>query len=212
MIYTSGSTGKPKGVIVPHSGFLNYLTWAAKSYGREARRSALVHSSISFDLTITGLYTPLLVGGRVELLPEDAGIEAMVGALRQPETRGLVKITPAHLELLSQQLRPDEVAGKVELFVIGGEHLTSESLRFWREASPTTRLINEYGPTETVVGCCVYEVREDDPCTGPVPIGRAIDNTQLYVLDPQLMPLAAGGVGELVCWGRRCCERLSEPA
>ena len=167
-------------------------------YGREARRSALVHSSISFDLTITGLYTPLLVGGRVELLPDDAGVEAMVGPCAARDRGG--EDHSSAFELLSQQLRPDEVAGKVELFVIGGEHLTSESCGFG-ETSPTTRLINEYGPTETVVGCCVYEVREDDPCSGPVPIGRAIDNTQLYVLDPQLMRLAAGGVGELYVGG-----------
>ena len=152
-------------------------------------------------MTITGLYTPLLVGGRVELLPDHAGVESVVGALRQPQTRGLVKITPAHLELLSQQLRPEEAAGKVELFVIGGENLLGESLRFWREVSPTTRLINEYGPTETVVGCCVYEVQAGDPFTGSVPIGRAIDNTQLYVLDQRLKPVSAGVVGELYIGG-----------
>ena len=83
VIYTSGSTGRPKGVMVTHSGLLNYLSWAAKAYGKEARRSALVHSSISFDLTITGLYTPLMVGGRVELLPDDGGVEAVVNALRR---------------------------------------------------------------------------------------------------------------------------------
>ena len=201
VIYTSGSTGRPKGVIVTHSGLLNYLSWAAIAYGKEARRSALVHSSLSFDLTITGLYTPLLVGGQVELLPADGGVEAVVGALRQSQTRGVVKITPAHLDLVSQQLRPEEAAGKVELFVIGGENLRSESLRFWREVSPTTRLINEYGPTETVVGCCVYEVQAGDPFTGSVPIGKAIDNTQLYVLDQQLRPMQAGVAGELYIGG-----------
>ncbi len=201
VIYTSGSTGKPKGVMVTHSGLANYLSWATGAYGKEARRSALVHSSISFDLTITGLYTPLLVGGQVELLPDDAGVEGVVRALRQPQTRGLVKITPAHLELLSRQLRPEEAAGKVELFVIGGENLLGESLRFWREVSPSTRLINEYGPTETVVGCCVYEVQTSDPFTGSVPIGRAINNTQLYVLDQQSKPVPAGVVGELFIGG-----------
>ncbi|HXJ43603.1 MAG TPA: amino acid adenylation domain-containing protein, partial [Bryobacteraceae bacterium] len=200
-IYTSGSSGKPKGVIVTHSGLLNYLTWAAKAYGKEAWRSALVHSSISFDLTVTGLYTPLLVGGQVELVSDDASVEAVVRALRRPLTRGLVKITPAHLDLLSQQLRPEEAAGKVELFVIGGENLLAESLRFWREVSPTTRLINEYGPTETVVGCCVYEVQSGDPFTGSVPIGKAIDNTCLYVLDQQLKPVQAGLLGELYIGG-----------
>jgi amino acid adenylation domain-containing protein len=201
VIYTSGSTGRPKGVMVTHSGLVNYLSWAAKAYGKEARRSALVHSSISFDLTITGLYLPLLVGGRVELLQDDSGVEAVVRALRQPQTRGVVKITPAHLEVLSQQLNPEDAAGKVELFVIGGENLLGESLRYWREVSPTTRLINEYGPTETVVGCCVYEVEANDPFTGSVPIGKAIDNTKLYVLDQQLKPMQAGGTGELYIGG-----------
>jgi amino acid adenylation domain-containing protein len=201
VIYTSGSTGRPKGVMVTHSGLMNYLSWAARAYGKEARRSALVHSSISFDLTITGLYTPLLVGGRVELLPDDAGVEAVAIALRQPQTRGLVKITPAHLELLSQQLHPEEAAGKVELFVIGGENLLGESLRFWREVSPTTRLINEYGPTETVVGCCVYEVQAGDPFSGSVPIGNAIDNTLLYLLDQEFKPVHGGVVGELYVGG-----------
>jgi amino acid adenylation domain-containing protein len=201
VIYTSGSTGKPKGVVVLHYGLSNYLTWAAKAYGKEAQRSALVHSSVAFDLTITGLFTPLLVGGRVELLPDDAGVEGVVGALRQPHIRGIVKITPAHLDLLSQQLRPQEAAGKVELFVIGGENLTAESLRFWREVSPGTRLINEYGPTETVVGCCVHEVGRHDPFTGSVPIGRAIDNTGLYILDKQRQPVGSGETGELYIGG-----------
>jgi amino acid adenylation domain-containing protein len=201
VIYTSGSTGAPKGVVVTHSGLLNYLLWAVGAYGKEARRSSLVHSAISFDLTITGLYTPLLVGGQVELLPEETGAEALVVALRKPETRGLVKITPAHLEFLSQRLRPEEAAGKVELFVIGGENLTAKSLRFWREVSPTTRLINEYGPTETVVGCCVYEVQAADPFTGSVPIGKAIDRTKLYILDPQQKPVSTGLAGELYIGG-----------
>ena len=95
-----------------------------------------MHSSVSFDLTITGLYTPLLVGGTVELLTDDGGMEAIVAALRQPKLRGLVKITPAHLELLSQQLSPEEAAGKVELFVIGGENPPAESLRFGERPPP----------------------------------------------------------------------------
>lgn len=200
VIYTSGSTGQPKGAMITHGGLMNYLRWAMKEYGQQAKRSALVHSSISFDLTVTGLYVPLLLGGRVELLPEDSGVDGLLRAVRQSSC-GLVKITPAHLELLSQRLNPGEVAGKVGLFVIGGENLRAESLRFWREFSPTTRLINEYGPTETVVGCCAYEVQPADPQSGSVPIGKPIDNTRLYILDPAWNPVPAGTVGELYIGG-----------
>jgi pimeloyl-ACP methyl ester carboxylesterase len=112
-----------------------------------------------------------------------------------------VKITPAHLELITQQVSADEASGMTRVFVIGGENLTAESLRFWREAAPTTRLINEYGPTETVVGCCVHEVGTGDPQNGSVPIGRPIANTELYVLDETRQPVPVGAMGELYIGG-----------
>jgi amino acid adenylation domain-containing protein len=85
--------------------------------------------------------------------------------------------------------------------VIGGEALRAESLALWRERAPETRLINEYGPTEAVVGCCVHEVRPGDPAAGAVPIGRPIANTTLFVLDPRMQPVPSGIVGELYIGG-----------
>ncbi len=201
VLYTSGSTGEPKGVMVLHGGLSNYLCWAVKAYAVKAGDPVPIHTSISFDLTVTALYTPLVAGGRVEILPEDVGGQNLVAALRQGKDRSLVKITPAHLALLSQQLTPEEAACRTKLFVIGGENLLAESLLFWRDSAPATRLINEYGPTETVVGCCVYEVRPDDPRSGSVPIGRPIANTQLYILDRYGNPVPPGVTGELYIGG-----------
>jgi amino acid adenylation domain-containing protein len=192
VMYTSGSTGKPKGAMILHSGLANYLGWAIDAYGVKAGDSVPVHSSISFDLTVTSLYPALLAGGEVELLPEDSGAQNLLEALRRRGDRALVKITPAHLDLLRQQLGPDEAAGLTRCFVIGGENLLAESLRFWRQHAPRTRLINEYGPTETVVGCCVYEVKPGDPDHGAVPIGHPIANTQLHLVQGELY---IGGAG-----------------
>jgi acyl-coenzyme A synthetase/AMP-(fatty) acid ligase/acyl carrier protein len=86
-------------------------------------------------------------------------------------------------------------------FVIGGENLLAENLRLWRDLASPPRLINEYGPTETVVGCCVYEMKPEDPRTGPVPIGHPIANTELYVLDENLQPLPPDEMGELYIGG-----------
>ena len=201
VMYTSGSTGTPKGVMILQSGLVNYLTWAIKTYAVKEGGSIPVHTSTSFDLTVTGLYPPLLVGGRVDILPEDVGGQSLVKALKQGRNRSLVKITPAHLELLNQQIRPEEAAGCTNVFVIGGENLVAESLALWRKSAPATRLINEYGPTETVVGCCTYEVAPGDPATGSVPIGRPVANTQLYILDRYRNPVPVGVVGELYIGG-----------
>ena len=199
VIYTSGSSGKPKGVMIHHRGLVNYLTWASETYEVAAGCGAPLHSSFSFDLTITSLFAPLLVGRSIFLVAD--GMENLVEALLARENYSLVKITPAHLRALAELMPPDQLRGRVRALVIGGEALHMESLDFWRTHAPMTRLINEYGPTETVVGCCVYEVGEEDPHAGPVPIGTPVANSQLYVLDESLQPVAKGVTGELYIGG-----------
>ncbi|HYO54119.1 non-ribosomal peptide synthetase, partial [Archangium sp.] len=201
VIYTSGSTGRPKGAMIEHRGVSNYLTWSARAYGVEGGQGAPVHSSISFDLTVTSLILPLVAGRPVVMVAEEAGVEGLGEALRAGADFSLVKLTPTHLRVLSQQLRPEEARGRTRAFVIGGEGLTAESLTFWRTHAPRTRLINEYGPTETVVGCCVYEVAAGDAEVGSVPIGKPIANTQLYVLDRSLQLVPMGVRGELYIGG-----------
>lgn len=199
VIYTSGSTGKPKGVMIHHRGLVNYLSWATETYEVAEGCGAPVHSSISFDLTVTSLFAPLMVGRSIFLVAD--GIENLVEALLTRDNYSLVKITPAHLRALAELMPADQVRGRVRALVIGGEALHMENLAFWRTHAPLTRLINEYGPTETVVGCCVYEVAEDDPASGPVPIGTPVANSQLYVLDESLQPVDNGVTGELYIGG-----------
>ncbi|MBW4680494.1 MAG: amino acid adenylation domain-containing protein [Microcoleus vaginatus WJT46-NPBG5] len=201
IIYTSGSTGKPKGTMIPHRGLVNYLSWCTQAYAVAEGQGTLVHSSIGFDLTVTSLFSPLLVGKSVVLLPENQEIEALGDAIRTGGDYSLVKITPAHLEALSQCLTTEKPAGQTRAFIIGGEALLGKTLSYWRTQSPQTRLINEYGPTETVVGCCIYEVPEDAELSGAMPIGNPIANTQLYILDKHLQPVPVGLQGELYIGG-----------
>jgi amino acid adenylation domain-containing protein len=197
ILYTSGSTGRPKGVMVSHRGLVNYLLWAVEAYQVMEGTGAPVHSALGFDLTVTSLLLPLVAGRTVTLLPEGGDVEALAGMLRQAAGLSLVKITPAHLEGLCHLLPAEECAGRARTLVIGGEALTFENLDFWRRNAPETRLINEYGPTETVVGCCVHSLAPDDSGPGAVPIGRAIANTWLYVVGPGFLPAPPGVSGEL---------------
>ncbi|MHC5933218.1 non-ribosomal peptide synthetase [Nostoc sp.] len=201
VIYTSGSTGKPKGTLIPHRGLVNYLTWCTQAYTIEQGEGTTVHSTLAFDLTITGLFSPLLVGRRVELIPEDQSIESLGNALRNGLNYSLVKITPAQLQLLQKQLSPSEAAGRTRAFIIGGENLLAENIAFWQNFAPDTILVNEYGPTETVVGCCVYQVPLGNRPLGSIPIGRPIANTELYVLNQYHQPVPIGVPGELYIGG-----------
>ncbi|HEX5601119.1 MAG TPA: amino acid adenylation domain-containing protein, partial [Pyrinomonadaceae bacterium] len=206
VIYTSGSTGQPKGVMISHQAVSNYVSWAQAAYGFQAGQGAPVHSSVGFDLTVTSIYTPLVSGGWVKLLGEGDGSLGAVNELREAlaskSAYGLVKLTPAHLEVLRRSLNGDDVRQASPCFVVGGEQLRSETAQWWRQRAPQIRIYNEYGPTEATVGCCVQEFSQDENNgKDTVAIGRPIANTRLYVLDSEGEPVGAGMTGELYIGG-----------
>ncbi|MBC9730858.1 non-ribosomal peptide synthetase, partial [Streptomyces sp. TRM68367] len=191
VIYTSGSTGRPKGVVVEHASVHAYLTWARDAYPGLADR-VLLHSPIAFDLTVTALLGPLVAGGSIR----PADLEAKAASGGRP---AFLKATPSHLPLLTAL--PDSLSPTADL-VVGGEALTGETVRAWRERSPRATVINEYGPTEATVGCVVSFIGPDEePPTGSVPIGRPIRNMRAYVLDGALQPVPPGVPGELYLAG-----------
>ncbi|MFD0474204.1 AMP-binding protein [Nonomuraea thailandensis] len=79
-MYTSGSTGRPKGVQVPHSGLVNYLNWCVEGYASRGSGGAPVFSSFSFDMIVPNLYTPLIMGERVCMLPEELPVHELGSA------------------------------------------------------------------------------------------------------------------------------------
>ncbi|MDY7094269.1 MAG: amino acid adenylation domain-containing protein [Acidobacteriota bacterium] len=211
LIFTSGSTGRPKGILVPHGALAGYLHWAIRNYRLEAAApGAMLHSSFAFDLAVTSLLACLAAGARVTLVPEGEGLDPLLEELRRGESHALLKLTPAHLEALEGQL-PESESWAPGCLVVGGEALRGEQLRGWAQRRPEQRVINEYGPTETVVGCCVYELTAGDASPGAVPIGEPIANNRLYVVDANLRLLPAGARGELLIGGwqmaRGYCRR-----
>jgi amino acid adenylation domain-containing protein len=200
VMYTSGSTGVPKGVGVTHGGLANYVAWAASAYGVDAGSvGAPVHSSLAFDLTVTSVWVPL-ASGSVSVVSPEGGVEGLAEVLGE-ESFALVKVVPGHLGLLAQQLSVAEVAAAARVWVVGGEALSAAAVTDWLDRAPGSVLVNEYGPTETVVGCCVFEVRAGDSLGTSVPIGRPIANLHLYVLDEWLAPAPVGTAGELYVAG-----------
>ncbi|MBG1264989.1 non-ribosomal peptide synthetase [Nostoc sp. WHI] len=201
VIYTSGSTGRPKGVQLLHRALSNYLQWAKDFYAVVQGQGTPVQSSLSFDATITSLYLPLVCGLTTTLVREKQEIEALANIIKNCRHLSLVKITPSHLEILNHQLDLDSMPNRVNAFVLGGETLHANQIIPWLTHAPDTRLINEYGPTEAVVGCCVYEATGKMDLVGDLLIGQPIANARIYILDNQNQPLPPGIPGELCIAG-----------
>ncbi|GAB3441046.1 non-ribosomal peptide synthetase [Actinophytocola sediminis] len=196
MIFTSGSTGGPKGVLLAHRSVANHLSWAVGVLGLDRGRGAVLHSSLAFDFAVTLVFAPLLAG-RTVLLPRRTGVpgDALTASAESDVDLSFAKVTPSHLRLLTAagaHRRADRWAG---VLLVGGEELRHEDLAAWRD-SRVTRVINEYGPTETSVACTAYEVT-GAAGAGGVPIGTPIPNVRVHVLDEELRPVPAGETGHL---------------
>ncbi|HKG20408.1 MAG TPA: amino acid adenylation domain-containing protein, partial [Blastocatellia bacterium] len=199
VIYTSGSTGNPKGVMIHHRGLVNYLSWCSSAYGVGEGVESVLHSPVGFDLSITSLHGPLAWGGKVVLVREGEGLQGLAEAMKRPAPKKLLKLTPAHMEIMARTGAAMMAPGQEAVVVVGGEALIAENLKGW--VNEQVRLINEYGPTETVVGCCVYEVEQGERLRGGVPIGKPIENARMYILDRNQEGVGVGVTGEIYVAG-----------
>ncbi|AZK48531.1 non-ribosomal peptide synthetase [Paenibacillus lentus] len=198
MIYTSGSTGKPKGAMIENRGLVNYIWWANQQYTRTDNEIFALYSSIAFDLTVTSIFTPLIGGHQIEIYDDD-GKEFIIHRILKEKKATIVKLTPAHLSLL-KDMELDQLA--VHTFIVGGEDLKCALARdIHIKSSSSIAIYNEYGPTETVVGCMIYQYDPERDQGVSVPIGQPIDNVQIYLLNDQLEPVPNGTVGEIYISG-----------
>ncbi|HEY7909009.1 MAG TPA: amino acid adenylation domain-containing protein, partial [Thermomicrobiales bacterium] len=194
VIYTSGSTGKPKGAMIPHRALVNLLCSMRDKLGVTASDVVMAATSLSFDIAALELYLPLLVGARVVIAPHDTAKHGRrLGALVKSSGATVMQATPAMWRVLFES----GWHGDPRLHILcGGEALSQSLARQLLRAGK--RLTNLYGPTETTIWSTLHEVEHAE---GPIPLGRPIANTQIYILDRHRHPVPVGVPGELYIGG-----------
>ncbi|WP_307250427.1 amino acid adenylation domain-containing protein [Croceifilum oryzae] len=198
MIYTSGSTGKPKGVMIEHRGLSNYICWAQKTYVKDADDSFALYSSLAFDLTVTSIFTPLIGGNQIRVYPESDENFVLYDILEDNQA-SIMKLTPAHLSLLQEKTFSNS---RIKRLIVGGEELKGSLAQKIQDAfHGKVEILNEYGPTETVVGCMIHRFNPTTDQEAAVPIGIPADNVQIYLLDEKFRPVPKGSIGEMYISG-----------
>ncbi len=207
VIYTSGTTGHPKGVLVEHRGVVNYVWWTAKKYVKNEKINFPLYTSFSFDLTVTSIFTPLITGNAVVVYQGDKNAFLIEKVINEDKVE-VIKLTPSHLKLVrNKQIQDssfsrDGIKSKVKRLILGGEELgTSLARDIYTNFNGNIEMYNEYGPTETVVGSMIYKFNPLENTRKFVSIGVPIDNTQIYLLDRNQMPVSPGAVGEIYVSG-----------
>ncbi|TRX30262.1 amino acid adenylation domain-containing protein, partial [Flavobacterium sp. ZT3R18] len=196
IIYTSGTTGNPKGVMIEHHSLFNYLQWCSEFYfDKQEEGNFGVFSSLSFDLTVTSIYLPLIRGNKIKIISNDlSSDEVLADYISNASELDSIKLTPSHLELLKDLELKESPLQKI---VVGGESLLKKQVEGIFQQNRALTIYNEYGPTESTVGCIVKRITDENLIT----IGKPIANTQIYILDDLLALVPAGVPGKLYISG-----------
>jgi amino acid adenylation domain-containing protein len=194
VIYTSGSTGRPKGVRLTHRSLVNLLAAFRRIVDAGPRDVLVAVTTLSFDIAGLELFLPLVTGGQVVIAGRDVAADpAKLMGLLSAAGATIVQATPATWRMLTEAGWQSAQGLRV---LCGGEALPTDLGARLRETG--AEVWNVYGPTETTIWSTAHRV---DEVAGPVPIGRPIANTRIYVLDRTGEPVPIGVPGELYIGG-----------
>jgi len=189
IIYTSGSTGKPKGTLLQHRGAVNTAMSLGKTFQFNPGRRVLQFASIGFDASVAEILGALLNGAVLHLISKDTILSesGLADLLRQQKISSVI-LPPSVLAVLDHTDLPD-----IQVVGSAGEACTPDIASRWAEGRT---FINGYGPTESTVAATLFTV-DLDSIGHTVPIGSAMHNARVYVLDAQMRPQPLGIPGEL---------------
>ncbi|MGW5171765.1 amino acid adenylation domain-containing protein [Streptomyces nodosus] len=205
VIYTSGSTGRPKGVVVPHRAIDNRLCWMQHAYRMTPEDRVLQKTPSSFDVSVWEFFWPLRQGATL-VIAEPGLHKDPLGLARLIREQAVTTchFVPPMLQVFLAEPESAGCDGPLRQVFCSGEALPRETTLAFARTLPGVELHNLYGPTEAAVDVSHHTCDPAD--MGPVPIGRPVWNTHLYVLDASLQPCPPGVPGELYLSGAQLAD------
>ncbi|CDH26805.1 non-ribosomal peptide synthetase [Xenorhabdus bovienii] len=208
IIYTSGSTGKSRGVEVQHGAFARHILNINRCYRINAADRCLQTASISFDAALEQLFVPLSCGAAVHFIDlRNNDVDSMIAFIEQRRIT-VADLTASYVAEFLNICSAPRLYPLLNLLIVGNECFYSAVLRQCLATNLAHRVINAYGPTETVITSTVYEVQRDAiPEGSTVPVGKAVSGNRSWIVGPdgELVPL--GCVGELYVAGENLAHR-----
>ncbi|WP_434756636.1 amino acid adenylation domain-containing protein [Paenibacillus amylolyticus] len=195
IIYTSGTSGNPKGVMVSHKNVASYVQSFSREFAVHTQDVVLQQASLAFDASVEEIFPALVNGGEISILGHDKifDIHEVHQFIRDRKV-SIVSCSP----LLLNELNKLELLKDVRLFISGGDVLKTEYIDRLKQ---NCTVYNSYGPTEATVCAAYYNCAEMDAASIRIPIGKPIDNAQIYIVDTEARLAPIGVPGELCIAG-----------
>lgn len=201
-IFTSGTTGVPKGVRISSDNLINYISWRNKLYRYNESSITLQLISFSFDGFAANLYSSLLSGGRLVMIPESKRIDyRYITQVIKNEKVNITSIVPS---MLSYLINADsQVIEQFNTIILAAEKATKSLINNIRNINKNIMLVNEYGPTECTIGILANTdlQQENISC-----VGKPAYNNKVCIVNREGHLVPPGMKGEISCVGRNVSD------
>ncbi len=202
IIYTSGSTGIPKGVLIEHRGMVNHIYAKINDLQLHSQSIIAQTASQTFDISVWQFFTALAIGGRTVIYPNELVLETLdfLFHLQQDQVT-ILEVVPSYLLVMLEFLHPGQVKfDQLKYLLVTGETVKPELLRRWFEKYPAITIVNAYGPTEAADDI-THNILSEPPPGERVPIGKPIQNLNIYIVDENMKPCPIRIKGEICVSG-----------
>jgi amino acid adenylation domain-containing protein len=202
IIYTSGSTGKPKGAMIEHAGMMNHM-WAKINDLQLTGDSIIAQNAAhTFDISVWQFFAALNLGGKTVIYPDECVLapETFISSLDKDRVT-ILEVVPSYLAVMLDYLDDHHsVSLSLNYLLVTGEAINLDLVRKWFEKYPGIKMVNAYGPTEASDDITHY-IMAEPPGRTPVPIGKPVQNFNIYIVDADMNLCPPGIRGEICVSG-----------
>ncbi|MCP4217517.1 MAG: amino acid adenylation domain-containing protein [bacterium] len=203
IIYTSGSTGKPKGAMVEHIGMMNHIQAKVHDLHLNCHSVVAQNATYTFDISVWQFFVAAAVGGKTIIYPTDIIMDPIrfISQVRKDAVT-ILEVVPSYLSVLLDSLAHLETVAPLSLkyLPVTGEEVKPHLVKRWFEAYADIPMVNAYGPTEASDDITHF-IMTKAPTTDRVPIGKPLQNLNIYIVDEDMNPCPIGVKGEICVSG-----------